>query len=42
MLNIAKLKRLMPGLTLLPLEVGLAKTTNWFWAERERLLANCG
>jgi GDP-L-fucose synthase len=41
-LNIAKLKRLMPGLTLLPLEVGLAKTTNWFWAERERLRANCG
>lgn len=40
-LSIAKLKRLMPGLTLTPLEVGLAKTIDWFWAERERLLTNC-
>ena len=40
-LNIAKLKRLMLSLTLTPLEVGLAKTIDWFWAERERLVTNC-
>jgi GDP-L-fucose synthase len=39
-LNIAKLKRLMPGLTVTPLEVGLAKTIDWFWGERERLLTH--
>ncbi len=39
-LNIAKLKRLMPGLELTPLDIGLAKTIDWFcgqenahWAE---------
>jgi len=37
-LNIAKLKRLMPGLTLTPLEVGLAKTIDWFWAEEKQLI----
>ena len=39
-LVVAKLKHLMPDVTLTPLEVGLAKTIDWFWAEQEKLLAN--
>ena len=37
-IRIDKLKRFIPDLTLTPLEVGLAKTIDWFWGERERLL----
>ena len=40
-LNITKLKRLMPGLTLTPLEAGLAKTIDWFRMERAGLLTHC-
>ena len=37
-LVVARLKRLMPDLTLTPLEVGLTKTIDWFWNEQEKLL----
>jgi GDP-L-fucose synthase len=40
-LNIAKLRHLVPGITLTPLEVGLAKTIDWFRAERELLITKC-
>lgn len=37
-LRVEKLRRLMPGLALTPLDVGLARTIEWFWAEQERLV----
>lgn len=37
-LNTAKLKRLMPDLNLTPLDVGLARTIGWFWAEEKKLI----
>lgn len=37
-LDIGKLRRLSPGLTLTPLETGLERTIEWFWEEREKLV----
>lgn len=37
-LDTSKLKRSLPDLTLTSLEVGLAKTIDWFWTEQEKLL----
>jgi GDP-L-fucose synthase len=41
-LVVKKLKKLMPDLALTPLDVGLTRTIDWFWREREKLLANRG
>jgi len=37
-LVVKKLRRLIPGLTLTPLDIGFAKTIEWFWNEREKLM----
>lgn len=37
-LVITKLRNYLPDLTLTPLDVGIEKTIEWFWAEREKLL----
>jgi len=37
-----KLRRLLPALTLTPLEVGLPKTIQWYWAEQEQRLTKSG
>jgi GDP-L-fucose synthase len=37
-LVVKKLKNLVPDLTLAPLDIGLAKTIDWFWREREKIL----
>lgn len=39
-LVVEKLKNLVPDLTLTSLEMGLKKTIDWFWEEREKLVAN--
>lgn len=36
-LSVKKLKRLLPDLTPTPLEVGLAKTVDWFWGQSDKL-----
>ena len=37
-LRVTKLKQYLPDLALTPLELGLAKTIEWFWQEQEKLL----
>lgn len=39
-LEVEKLRRFVPDLSLTPLELGLKKTIDWFWEEREKLVAN--
>lgn len=39
-LVVKKLRSLIPDLTMTPLDVGLTKTIDWFWREREKLLAD--
>ncbi len=39
-LTVKKWKCLLPDFELTSLDVGLSKTIDWFWAEREKLLAN--
>jgi GDP-L-fucose synthase len=38
-LVVKKLKKLLPDLTLTPLDIGLTETIEWFWTERGKLLA---
>lgn len=37
-LMVKKLRSLLPDFTMTPLEVGLKKTVDWFWRERQKLL----
>lgn len=39
-LEVKKLRSLIPDLTLTPLDVGLEMTIDWFWREREKLVAD--
>ncbi len=41
-LVVRKLRRLLPTLSLTPLEVGLPKVVEWFWAEEEQRLSKLG
>jgi hypothetical protein len=37
-LDVSKLRKLLPGLSLTPLEAGIGKTCDWFYANREKTL----
>ena len=39
-LVVKKLRSLLPNLTMTPLDVGLEMTIDWFWQEREKLIAD--
>lgn len=39
-LVVEKLRSLIPDFTMTPLDVGLEKTIDWFWREREKLFAD--